>query len=1593
MATDYKKIAEEHKKDYGRKTNHLRFYKRLYNDKTHFVYELIQNADDSKSQHLELQLDTKTLLVWNDGRQFDEADVRNICSIGSSDKDLTQIGNFGIGFKAVYNYTDVPEIYSGDEHFRIRDFIKPEGIDEMTPEITRLVNEGKTVFRLPFKDILRQEEEITRLENRLRDLSKERSLLFLRHLERIEWKDERSAQTGSYSCRRYPHDKIQNASEVELTVSLNGSNRSSETFLIFRKEVQPPQDVTNELLYQAEDVEEQQRIQRAATKSQSVEVAFKLQDGRITVMDDNCVLFAYLPTQKETHLKFLIQARYQTTPSRDNIPKPSENPWNKWLVQETADFLPEILEQLKAGDLLEPVFFNVLPLKSDVENEFKPIAEALQKAMQERAFVPTQSGGYAKAESVFHVNSKGVAIPRGIEYRYAKAQNVYYPHVEILRQLIENNWLHSESNWLHPEIRNTEEFRQCFKVMQEAGVKSVEVSRVLGWLEDRDPNWFKGRSNKWLRFLYTYLKEQGSQLDRIKKLPLIRLENGRHVCASDELVFFPPNTDEERKKIEPFLSNLPILQATLLEGEERNEIEVFLRKSLEVKALRPVNLILKGICPQYRRFPRPSVEENRLHVRYLFEVWNDLSEFERNRLEGQISEIPILRAYKGIQCKTYNFVKPGDAYLPKAYTDDDNLETYFSVYNGDIWFVDHIYLEDDSERKDWLQFLKAIGFMDTPRSIKKTIRAKSGYDQEFSKELNKRDIKWEYTNQWHNHWSKTSIEDFYLEGLSEILTEISEHKRINLSQVLWHLLVKVSSEPKRRDAFFKGTYHWSYYGPQSEAFDAMFYCQLKEFAWLLDEQDKGQLPFKCFAPTSENRRVLGNSVAYLHPDFNIGTEPAKQLAKKLEICLKPEAENVLNYLQKLRNSTEVNVVKVEPLYRFLQREMKNEQLQGKFKKESLIFTPNPESCWWQVDEVFWEDKSGVLESARRCLKAHYPAMLKTFFINLGVSEQASQRDYACHIQEIVTTEQAGNEKVRERVQQLYKCLRAWSVDKLEIYDSRCWLGKKGDNWEFFTRQELVLKDHPHIGELFEGEVPFWAFDGDLASLARNLKVERCSQAEFEFYLDGKQAEDPDWSEKVRNLRLYIYAFLNSPRLYKESDISKELEGGKRAEVLDQLSVCRVQELKVTYKLKGISLPDPNPRQSFLDVTDQKVTLWVGLEVDKSEYAELIGDALQDHFGAKELGRFVEDLLTPAKKQDRVLSNWKRKGLETKFLDEDPKDDEKKQIESLDEKFPDESNSGGVDFAADESDMRIPTDNETPKTDGEDNKSLTDKTDESEIHLSSNGDGDWRTDEPEIETPTDGETTDIDKSNDSSTADEPESPTNPVSDIQGISSRNTQSLTKADSDVTQSVKGEPESETPTVHEDPETKNENNDSTENESVASVYPSRSGGSRARSREGKGINTPSGNRGTGHSSGRNDGTEENTHMEETGTSAQARKEVEDAGMKHAHRYEKKEGRTPKDVSSERHRGYDIYSTSPDGKNRCIEVKARDNHAFVVLTSNEWSVAKQLKDNYFLYVVLNARTQPDLYIIRNPTDVVSPIQDIRYQVPLSEITEHGIRV
>ena len=1503
MATDYNEVSQNPRINY-------RSIFTPYSDKTHFIYELVQNADDNKSRCIELQLYENELLVWNDGCQFTEGDVRSICSIGFSNKDLTQIGTFGMGFKAVYAYTDNPEVYSGDERFRIliNNPTRPEGIDidDIDTEILEQTDKGNTVFRLPFREALRQEEEIARLQDRLSNLEK-RALLFLRNLKKVQWHDENSGHAGSYSCHRSPHDKIQNASKVKLRGSLNGKDKPLETFLVFRREVQPPQTVIDELLQLAEGEDERQRIQESAKKLQSIEVAFKLPDGKITAVN-NCVLFSYFPTQKETHLQFFIQASYKTTLARDNIEK--DNRWNEWLIQETANFLPEVLEKLKAVELLDPAFFNVLPLKDDnVPDEFLPIAEGVQKAMQEKPFVPIQDNIYAKAE------------------------NVFYPHRDSLRELIEIGWLYPNSSWLHPEIRNTEEFRRCFKIMREAGVKEIEASQVLDWLEQQDCNWFESRCEKWLSSLYIYLNNQKSEVERIKKLPLVRLENGKHVCANNELVFFPPNADEAREEIKPFLNNLPILQAALLIGEEGNEIEAFL-KNVGVKPLRRVDMILEGICPQYLKSTKPSAEENRLHVRYVCKVWNDVSESERSRLKARISEIPILQAYKGIQGEVSNFVVPCDAYLPKAYTGNNDLEIYFSVYDEGIWFVDEAYLDDKSDVEGWLQFLRAAGTMDTPLVIERNIVHNSENDQEFNAELAKRDIVWEYTRRW-----KTSIEDLYLQGLPEALDKVSKCGKIDLSQVIWRLLVKIvkplpSEELSRNNFFrkhFQGTYRWFYYSERSKRFEATFYRQLKSTAWIPDKKGNLHMPSECFAPIPENRKLLGDSVVYLPEEFDISTEPAKWLVEKLGGHLKADSESVLNHLQKLRSDKNVSSKKVEPLYRFLYDTRPRRKVDGgfgsymvdleppwrakfkkehlifipepkphwwspdnvfwedesvvfgedrgylkshyakglqcffttslaiseraaasnyvnriqevksmgqttketiqilyerlwqvmqendsvssnrldmdpceKFTEESFIFAPNPERCWWRVNDVFWEDEGVVFGDDRGYLKAYYPETLKPFFIALGIPERAASLDYVAGIKEVASLKKAENPEIRKRIKRLYS--RVWqSLQEGGVWqnteeweqtrEGRYWIGKKGNKWGFFSRNELVWNDHhDYIADIFEGEIPFWGFD-DLLGLAKTLEIEGCSEAKIIFHPEGDQEEDTNSSEKVRDLRPHIHAFLNSPRL------CDAYEEGKSTRDLDSLSVYLVEELETIYTLKGISLSHPNPRESFLDVTNEKVTLWLALRANTDQYAWLIGDALQDYFGnVKELSGFVEDLLTKSK--ENVLTRWKQKGLQTNIgglsPEEDSKESEDGQTVPVNDKLPNEFDRTNADTAVDESDVGIPTDDE-------DNNSVAEGVDESEVYSFSNEGGNSTADGYEVETPIDSETAEIEKSEDGSTLDESESPINPVLDIRNTSSPDTQPSTKTDSGATQNINGESESETPMVNESPEIDN--------------------------------------------------------------------------------------------------------------------------------------------------------------------------------------------
>ena len=102
---------------------------------------------------------------------------------------------------------------------------------------------------------------------------------------------------------------------------------------------------------------------------------------------------------------------------------------------------------------------------------------------------------------------------------------------------------------------------------------------------------------------------------------------------------------------------------------------------------------------------------------------------------------------------------------------------------------------------------------------------------------------------------------------------------------------------------------------------------------------------------------------------------------------------------------------------------------------------------------------------------------------------------------------------------------------------------------------------------------------------------------------------------------------------------------------------------------------------------------------------------------------------------------------------------------------------------------------------------------------------------------------------------------------------------------------------------------------------------------------------------------------------------EIEKIGMKIAMEYEKSQGREPEDVSDE-NLGFDIRSKGKQ-ETRYIEVKTRVNEGEIALTPNEWFKAKRFKEQYWLYIVANAKTNPTLYIINNPAENLSPTEKV----------------
>ncbi len=130
---------------------------------------------------------------------------------------------------------------------------------------------------------------------------------------------------------------------------------------------------------------------------------------------------------------------------------------------------------------------------------------------------------------------------------------------------------------------------------------------------------------------------------------------------------------------------------------------------------------------------------------------------------------------------------------------------------------------------------------------------------------------------------------------------------------------------------------------------------------------------------------------------------------------------------------------------------------------------------------------------------------------------------------------------------------------------------------------------------------------------------------------------------------------------------------------------------------------------------------------------------------------------------------------------------------------------------------------------------------------------------------------------------------------------------------------------------------------------------------------------------------------------------EIERIAVEAAIRHEEARGWQVESVESE-NRGFDLISRRPHPEDprtfvevRFIEVKGRAGVGGIALTANEYKTAQRLKGDYWLYVVFNCASSPELSVIQDPARLGwKPIMQVEhYQIEpgkiLAEKNEPGI--
>jgi hypothetical protein len=493
----------------------LGIFEDFYPDEAHFIYELLQNAEDAGATEVSFELYPESCaFIHNGPRHFDESDIRAITGIFNSTKkdNPDKIGKFGVGFKSVFVYTDTPVVYSKNYSFKISQLVLPE----LVPENSTL---GEcTRFEFPFNNNKKNpQQSFAEVKAGLEQIS-DTTLLFLNNLWSIKWSI--GGQQGTVI--RDEHSDV----HIEIIKSAKNGPALSSHWLRFSVPVDGLEVQKVSVAYELEFLGDLKIFDIEKPLSKQLKIV-PAEHGQVAV---------FFPAEKETSgLRFHLHAPFIPELSRASI---KNSPDNLPLFGQLASLVAHSLHGIKNLGLLTGEFLAVLPNGNDpLPERYKVIRQAIVREMREEPLTPTQNRGHAPAKSLLQgrASLKKLLSTKDLELILARDDSPTWV-IGVMNYSNQGYFLASLNIKTWEVMDLVRLLTACDSDFRYAWGR--EDYTVIQWLATKSDEWHQQLYAILYRFL---VDDECDFLEQLKYSEIIRLADGTYGNAQS--AFFPSASD------------------------------------------------------------------------------------------------------------------------------------------------------------------------------------------------------------------------------------------------------------------------------------------------------------------------------------------------------------------------------------------------------------------------------------------------------------------------------------------------------------------------------------------------------------------------------------------------------------------------------------------------------------------------------------------------------------------------------------------------------------------------------------------------------------------------------------------------------------------------------------------------------------------------------------------------------------------------------------------------------------------------------------------------------------------------------------------